>query len=655
MNTVKFILAIIAITISNSLWAYDFYAVNDGDTIYYNITSDTLPYTVEVTYKALYDSTSYSGAISIPSLVNYDTKTYVVTRIGDCAFLKNKNLTSIILSDSILNIGMSAFRNCLFLTAITFSNFLETIESSAFYGCDALLSINIPASLKSIGEEVFVYCDKIQSITVDANSLYFKSMDDILYDYDVKNLILCASAKTGTVIVPNTVSCINDYAFLLCRGLTSIIFPLSLKTIGKFALAFCTGLTHLTIPDSVTTIGLGALTLDTNITTVNFNAINCNAPLLFGRDNKLKNIIFGDCVNTIPVGLCVMCEFLTSVSFPNSVRVIGMGAFSSCTGLTSIDIPDSVIVIGDGAFSDCSNLRSITIGVSIDSIGSYVFKNYKALKEITIKAETPPYIHEFTFFGGSPYFNIYVPCGSVDLYRSATNWSFYQNIIGLMPYDLQITPNDPVMGSIRYIQKQCENDTVIVQAMAKPNYHFVCWNDNITDNPRTLLLFQDTALTAIFAIDTHKLTVLSNDTNRGSVSGSGFYTHYDSVVITATPKSKYEFVKWSDNNTNNPRTLYITQDMVITAVFALKNSIKENQKDESINIYPNPVQDILYIDNGEQIINKVEIYDISGKLIKCIPVNNTKMMLPMDDLCKGIYFLSVYTMQTKEVRKIRKE
>ncbi|MFA7401457.1 MAG: hypothetical protein WCZ21_02875, partial [Bacteroidales bacterium] len=60
MNTVKYILAIIVITISNPLWAYDFYAVNDGDTIYYNITSDTLPYTVEVTYKALYDSTSYS-------------------------------------------------------------------------------------------------------------------------------------------------------------------------------------------------------------------------------------------------------------------------------------------------------------------------------------------------------------------------------------------------------------------------------------------------------------------------------------------------------------------------------------------------------------------------------------------------------------------
>ena len=79
--------------------------------------------------------------------------------------------------------------------------------------------------------------------------------------------------------------------------------------------------------------------------------------------------------------------------------------------------------------------------------------------------------------------------------------------------------------------------------------------------------------------------------------------------------------------------------MVITAVFALKNSIKENQKDESINIYPNPVQDILYIDNGKQIINKVDIFDISGKLIKCIPVNDIKTMLPVDNLSKGIYFI----------------
>ncbi len=655
MNTVKFILAIIAITISNSLWAYDFYAVNDDDTIYYNITSDTLPYTVEVTYKALYDSTSYSGAVSIPSLVNYDTKTYVVTRIGDCAFLKNKNLTSIILSDSILNIGMSAFRNCLFLTAITFSNSLETIESFAFYGCDALLSITIPASLKSIGREAFMFCGKLQSITVDTNSLYFKSIDGILYDYDIRNLILCGSAKTGTVTIPNTVSCINEYAFYLCRGLTSIVLPLSLKDIGKFAIANCTGLTQITIPDSVLNIGIAAFTGDTNIKTLYFNAVNCNRPLFLETNNRITNVFLGENVIRIPGAFCANCQLLTTVTIPKSVKFIGGYAFSSCTGLTSIDIPDSVIVIGNGAFADCINLRSVTIGVSVDSIEDNAFSEDKAIKEIIIKAETPPHTQDFTFYRMSSDVSIYVPCGSTDLYRSDANWSYYQNIIGLMPYDLQITPNDPMMGSIKYIQKKCENDTVIIQALAKPYYHFVCWNDNNTDNPRTLILFQDTALTAIFAIDTHKLTVLSNDTNRGSVSGSGFYTHYDSVVITATPKSKYEFVKWSDNNTNNPRTLYITQDMVITAVFALKNSIKENQKDESVNIYPNPVQDILYIDNGEQIINKVEIYDISGKLIKCIPVNNTKMMLPMDDLCKGIYFLSVYTMQTKEVRKIRKE
>lgn len=38
-------------------------------------------------------------------------------------------------------------------------------------------------------------------------------------------------------------------------------------------------------------------------------------------------------------------------------------------------------------------------------------------------------------------------------------------------------------------------------------------------------------------------------------------------ILTATPASCYRFVAWSDNNTDNPRTITVTQDTTLTANF----------------------------------------------------------------------------------------
>ena len=55
----------------------------------------------------------------------------------------------------------------------------------------------------------------------------------------------------------------------------------------------------------------------------------------------------------------------------------------------------------------------------------------------------------------------------------------------------------------------------------------------------------------------------------GSVSPAG-ETEYDmgeSVQITATPSSGWEFLKWSDGNMQNPRTLVMNEDMTLQAQF----------------------------------------------------------------------------------------
>lgn len=65
----------------------------------------------------------------------------------------------------------------------------------------------------------------------------------------------------------------------------------------------------------------------------------------------------------------------------------------------------------------------------------------------------------------------------------------------------------------------------------------------------------------------YTLTLSVSPSNGGSVSGGGTYDKGQSVTIIATPSSGYEFVKWSDGNTNASRTVTITANLSLTATF----------------------------------------------------------------------------------------
>ena len=58
--------------------------------------------------------------------------------------------------------------------------------------------------------------------------------------------------------------------------------------------------------------------------------------------------------------------------------------------------------------------------------------------------------------------------------------------------------------------------------------------------------------------------------NSGSVNGGGRYQENSVVKLTAIPASGYEFSKWSDDNTSNPRTIILTADITYTAVFVVE-------------------------------------------------------------------------------------
>jgi len=98
-------------------------------------------------------------------------------------------------------------------------------------------------------------------------------------------------------------------------------------------------------------------------------------------------------------------------------------------------------------------------------------------------------------------------------------------------------------------------------------YHFDKWADNYSDNPRTIILTQDTTFTAEFGINQYTIHVTCNETYGHIEGANGIYEYLTTLEYKAVPNYGYHFTKWSDGETQNPRILTVVQDTAISALF----------------------------------------------------------------------------------------
>jgi hypothetical protein len=144
----------------------------------------------------------------------------------------------------------------------------------------------------------------------------------------------------------------------------------------------------------------------------------------------------------------------------------------------------------------------------------------------------------------------------------------------------------------------------------------------------------------------HQISLSVNNETGGSVSGDGIYSHSEKATVSATAKPNFKFVCWMENKDTvsvNPNyTFTVTQGRQINAVFSPLTSSPSGLKN-SIHIYPNPATGKLYINSDGNSSKKMEMFDLSGKVVYAGRLVNQNETIDLNGFLSGLYFIRVYT------------
>ena len=543
---------------------------------------------------------TFSGRSSIDSTVVIPDS---VSSIGPSAFYGCSGIDSLYIGGGVTSVGDFAFEGCSSIHRLVIPNSVTNIGEYAFYGCRGIDSLHIGYSVTTIGSYAFFNCDNILSINTNARTIgnsAFANCDRLVYVTLGDSVQTIGSGafsgcfRLNNVSLGEGINSIGDNAFSGCIRLTKPELPNSLTTIGTRAFDGCGDINgKLTFPVSITHIGDSAYNGVGTITEIEMKgstpptihahtfaavdslvtvSVPCGAVLNYYITDYWEN--FPNIVEAPPYRLTVQSnnEVMGTATVTQQTTCSNHTALIQATansgyhflqwndGITAN--PRTVPMTQDSAFTAIfvvnnsyitGHANDSTMG-SVSGTGLY---GYNA--PVTLTATPYSGYHFLRWSDG----NTQNP-----RYLAAVRDSSFTAIFVSNVSTITVANANPDMGNVSGSGVYYYQNLVSLTATANYGYHFVQWNDGNTQNPRTIMVSQDSSFTAYFALNTYSIVATSNSTTMGSVSGGGQYTYLHEMSMTATPAYGYHFVQWNDGVTDNPRTLTVTRDSAFTAQFA---------------------------------------------------------------------------------------
>lgn len=333
---------------------------------------------------AVKSSYALTESLIIPDEIELDGSLYKVTGIHMQAFSNDNSILSLALGKNVKSIGESAFSGCKKLSKITFNDELKYIGGSSF-NSTAISELNLPDSVEYIGGGAFLYCSNLADINLNKN---IKSIGERVFN----NTLWYKNQADGLIYKDDILfehkgDC-NIYESLEVKDGTRIVAGKALRNV------YCT---RVVLPNSLEYICRGAF---------------------------------------------YKCSSLETINIPDNVEMIDTVAFKECRFLNSkIKITKAHVMAS--AFYECENLTEVEFGEEVKFLGINAFYGCRQMKAIMCYAWNPPICGENTFGEiNKETCKLYVPDGTLELYRNADVWKDFVNILEISSLGVEALVED---------------------------------------------------------------------------------------------------------------------------------------------------------------------------------------------------------------------
>lgn len=245
----------------------------------------------------------------------------------------------------------------------------------AFGSCEGITKLNLPDSITQIDDAAFIYCSKLAEINIPAGVTEIGSN---CFDG-------CESLKK--IDIPDGVKSIGHNAFAGCKSLEEITIPEGVTSIDFYAFLDCINLEKVKIPESIKEISYRAFYNCTNLKSINlprgisdigFEALDGTA-LYKDKLNWENGVLYVDSVL-----ISAEKSIDGAYEIKQGTTLVASAAFNECYGLTSVTFPAGVTGLCEGAFLRCDGLSAVRLPDGLISIGDSAFSHCTGLMDVSI-------------------------------------------------------------------------------------------------------------------------------------------------------------------------------------------------------------------------------------------------------------------------------